>query len=175
MKQLDAVLGGLAFAIDEPVFGVLKQLIPALNRLQAGSQSDRHCLGDVRLILALLLGPQIKKLHWFRRPTVAELSKLLHELPDFLGLEAEKPASSPRREFDSWGELYCLIIDRTGWTFEQIDQTMTLSRLKALNDYWQQHPPTNNLVAAYLGYEYEPADAGLSALIRQLKQANNDG
>ena len=176
MKPLQIKLACRHFVINEPVFGTLKVLIPAFNRLQIGTQSDKATILDVRLILALLLGPQIKKLHWFRRPSVAEIANLLQKLPDFLQLEAivSKPEAPALSGAEAWDQLYCIIIDRTGWTFEQIDTTMTLSRLAAMNEYWQKHPPTNNLVAAYLGYEHEPEDAGLSALIRQLKQANND-
>lgn len=174
MKQLIVKLAGRDFTIEEPVFGVLKVLIPAFNRLQTGAQSDRAMCADLWLIMSLLLGWQIKKLHWFRRPSVADIANLLQKLPDFLELEPNTGNAKKTSKYDSWDELYCIIIDRTGWTFEQIDRTMTLSRLAALNDYWQEHPPTNNLVAAYLGYKYEPADGGIADLIRQLKMANND-
>ena len=38
-----------------------------------------------------------------------------------------------------------------GWTWEYIDQNMTLPRLTALNKYWQKYPPVHCLIAAYLG------------------------
>ena len=42
-----------------------------------------------------------------------------------------------------------------GWTWEYIDQNMTLPRLEDLNRYWAQYPPMHRLVAAYLGFGKE--------------------
>jgi len=50
-----------------------------------------------------------------------------------------------------WGHLYCHIIACTGWTWEYIDDHMTIPRLLLMNDYWQQSPPLHTMVAAYFG------------------------
>lgn len=39
----------------------------------------------------------------------------------------------------------------TGWTWEYIDDNMTIPRLQAMSDYWQEHPPLHQLVATFLG------------------------
>lgn len=38
-----------------------------------------------------------------------------------------------------------------GWTWEYIDQNMTLPRLQSMNRYWKKFPPMHVLVAGYLG------------------------
>jgi len=40
-----------------------------------------------------------------------------------------------------------------GWTWEYIDEHMTLPRLDAMKDYWNDNPPLHQLVAAYLGHK----------------------
>jgi len=37
------------------------------------------------------------------------------------------------------------------WTFEYIDEQMTLPRLAALSAYWQHSPPVHISIASYLG------------------------
>ena len=44
----------------------------------------------------------------------------------------------------------------TGWTWDYIEDSLTLPRYYALADYWQEHPPTHLLVAAFMGYEATP-------------------
>jgi hypothetical protein len=39
------------------------------------------------------------------------------------------------------------------WTWEYIDEHMTLPRLDALNEYWRRNPPLHQLVAAYAGFK----------------------
>lgn len=41
----------------------------------------------------------------------------------------------------------------TGWTWEYIDNHMTIPRLSAMTRYWNQNPPVHVLVAEYMGYE----------------------
>lgn len=40
-----------------------------------------------------------------------------------------------------------------GWTWEYIDDHMTVPRLSTFTEYWKSHPPMHLLVAAYLGVE----------------------
>lgn len=39
----------------------------------------------------------------------------------------------------------------TGWSWEYIDEYMTLPRLYGMMEYWQEHPPVHILMAAKLG------------------------
>ena len=39
----------------------------------------------------------------------------------------------------------------TGWSFEYIDEAMTLPRYEALHHYWANRPPVHLLKAAELG------------------------
>jgi hypothetical protein len=45
------------------------------------------------------------------------------------------------------------VITVTGWTWEHIDNLMTLPRLNTLLKYWHLHPPVHLTMAAYVGYE----------------------
>jgi len=39
----------------------------------------------------------------------------------------------------------------TGWTWDYVEDTLTVSRLQALHKEWKRHPPLALMVAAYLG------------------------
>jgi hypothetical protein len=41
----------------------------------------------------------------------------------------------------------------TGWTWEYIDDNMTLPRMEALNQYWVDNPPLHLLVRGLVGYK----------------------
>jgi hypothetical protein len=168
----EVVLGGRRFAVEEPVFGALKQIVLAYNRLTLElDRPARQVADDINLILALLLGKAgIRKLRW-RRPTAAELQTFLAALPELCGLVAQRPGGD---EADTWDVLYWRIILLTGWTWAEVDQTMTMSKLKALDERLNVSPPVNELVAAYLDYKPQrntsQADA-LRAMIAQAKAA----
>jgi hypothetical protein len=48
------------------------------------------------------------------------------------------------------------LITVTGWTWEYINEYMTLPRLYAMDSYWESRPPTHMMVAAYLGIKKQP-------------------
>ena len=50
-----------------------------------------------------------------------------------------------------WDAVYCLLIERTGWTWDTIDDHMDLPRFLALDAHWRRHPPLRDMVQAYLG------------------------
>jgi hypothetical protein len=52
--------------------------------------------------------------------------------------------------------VYPYLITATGWTWEYIDDHMTLPRWNHLAEYWSQYPPTNILVGAALGNKTPP-------------------
>jgi hypothetical protein len=41
----------------------------------------------------------------------------------------------------------------TGRPWDELEDTLTIPRLKALFAEWRQHPPVGDLVAAYIGYK----------------------
>ena len=50
-----------------------------------------------------------------------------------------------------WGELYGLLICETGWTWEYVDERMTLPRLRDFIDHWKTAPPLRISVGALIG------------------------
>jgi hypothetical protein len=59
-----------------------------------------------------------------------------------------------------------------GWTWEYIDSEMTLPRLYSLNKYWERHPPTHILLAAFMGVKpKEKKELSLDELIAEFGAA----
>ena len=50
-----------------------------------------------------------------------------------------------------WGELYALLICETGWTYEYVDNRMTLPRFRDFIDHWRDAPPLRVALSALLG------------------------
>ena len=59
-----------------------------------------------------------------------------------------------------WGEIYAHLITVTGWTWEYIDEIMTLPRLSELSAYWYDHPPTHVIAAWSAGIKPKTGDEG---------------
>ncbi len=59
-----------------------------------------------------------------------------------------------------WDGIYTELVTATGWTWEYIDETMTIPRLNGMRKYWESYPPTHistaRLCMAYL--DIKPAD-----------------
>ncbi len=149
--------------IPEPVFRDLRRIIASYNAIahcQPGQQA-----AHIQRILSLLLGKQSPSL---RAITPDQLADFLHQLPDTLGLEAagDDNGSEP----GTWGDTYAHLAMAMGWTYDNIDQTMTLSRLKELQPYLHKNPATHQLVAAYLGYEPKPtAEENMRAIFNRFR------
>ena len=47
--------------------------------------------------------------------------------------------------------MYARVACATGWTWEYIGQCLTLPRLYALYDHWNEYPPVHESVAVALG------------------------
>jgi len=43
------------------------------------------------------------------------------------------------------------LIACTGWTWEYIDNYMTIPRLSEMTDYWADYPPAHVMIAQYFG------------------------
>jgi hypothetical protein len=48
-----------------------------------------------------------------------------------------------------------MVCQHTGWTWDYVDETLTVARLKALQDYWADNPPVQAMIAAYFGIKPE--------------------
>jgi hypothetical protein len=49
-----------------------------------------------------------------------------------------------------WGAVYAHIITSTGYTYEYVDDYMTLPRLAELQAYWKDTPPVHVSLAMFL-------------------------
>ncbi|MCK9622193.1 MAG: hypothetical protein M0R47_16855 [Methylobacter sp.] len=173
-------LSGKTYSIVEPCFCRLKRIISLFNSLSYQG-SDTEFTRNLNLLFIELLGRKnALLLRWpWNRPTVEEVEQFILEVPAICGLTQKKSNVIDDESFTSdsineWDALYALIIDRTGWDWDAIDQRMTLSRLEALKSHWKKSPPVNELVAAYLDYK-PPADGDemtIEQRIRQLQQFN---
>jgi hypothetical protein len=159
----EIILGGKPFVIYEPVFKDLKNIIAALNRLNNKEAHDLQIVNDVQLILVSLLGDdnvrKFKRYCWeawkIPAPTPEELTALFAEIPALCGLQpASSSTTSTSDTATDWDALYWQIIRLTGWSWENVGNSMTLSRLASMQESLNVSPSTDSLVAAYLGYEY---------------------
>ncbi len=53
----------------------------------------------------------------------------------------------------------------TGWTWDHVETTLTVPRLRALHEEWQRHPPMPVLFAAWLGVK--PREYGTAEELAQ--------
>jgi hypothetical protein len=156
-------LGGKEWLINEPVFRDLKIILAALNYLNTADLTDVQITVTLQKIITSLIGEdhvrQFRRYCWeawkIPAPTSDELTALLNAVPELCGLTVS--AQSTTRQSASatdWNALYWRIARVTSWTFSQIDTEMTFSRFAELSEHLNEKPLTDDLVAAYLGYEY---------------------
>jgi hypothetical protein len=50
-----------------------------------------------------------------------------------------------------WDSVYAYLIAATQWTWEYIDEFLTLPRLNALQKHWRRFPPVHMTAAAFAG------------------------
>jgi hypothetical protein len=50
-----------------------------------------------------------------------------------------------------WDSIYAKTITATGWTWEYIDEFLTLPRLNALFEHWAEYPPVHITAALFAG------------------------
>lgn len=62
------------------------------------------------------------------------------------------------KDDDYFGRLYAHLATCFGWTWEYIDENMTMERLASCDLYWKESPPIHILVAQYLGYTKPPGE-----------------
>jgi hypothetical protein len=175
-------LGGKQWVINEPVFKDLKVILAALNRLNNPHESDFNLIADVQLIINRVLGERhvrkFKRYCWeawkIPTPNADEVTALLAVMPEICGLQTATRADAMNRTSTDamnrtstdamnrvstdWDALYWRVIRQTGWTWQEVDTTMTMSRLAAMQENLNHSPAVESLVAAYLGYDYTPTE-----------------
>ncbi len=61
-----------------------------------------------------------------------------------------------------WGEIYVNLMTAFGWTWEYIDDNMTLPRYYEISRQWEKWPPMHLAVLAYMGYTEKPSEDSVS-------------
>lgn len=162
-------LAGRERELNEPVFRVLKKILLAYNLLSSNASKSEKLIA-LQTLLDCLTNRKIK----LKQLKKGELETLINAIPELCHL---KPAPDNKGKLEiNWGEIYIhLSVSCPGWTYDYIDNNMTLSRLEECQDYFKKFPPIHQMVAAYLGYESENKQQGnsfLAALAAQVKAAN---
>lgn len=169
---MDITLGNKQVTVQEPVFKHLKIILKAYNRL-ADELPDADKMAAIDTMLASVFDGKLKLKHL----GADELSDFLAAVPKICGVDASdgKP-SNGKPSGDHWGDIYAHLSACLGWTWDYIDNNMTMSRLDDYKNYWLKNPPVHQLVAAYLGYEYQDKQAGsqfLAAIAAKVKGKAN--
>jgi len=169
-------LGGKIRTVADPPLGQVRRILKLYNAL-ARVQGDDDAAADqrmalIRSLLAVVFGNQ-------RLGAVSadELAVFIVAIPDLCGLDPAKTGAQATGD-DAFGQIYAHLAASYGWTYDYIDQHVTMSQLKDMSDYAKRNPPTHQLVAAYLGYEYQDKNAGsqfLAAIAAQAKAAKPNG
>jgi hypothetical protein len=164
---LTLFLAGKPRQLNEPVFKQLKIIISAYNQLANSTDQSDH----LSTITALLKAVTAEKISVTKLKT-GELEQLLKALPELCQL-SQVDDTKTGKPFN-WGDIYAHLSSCYGWTYDNIDNHMTLSRLHEYEAYQRENPPTHLLVKAYLGYEYHDQKAGnafLATIAAQVKGA----
>ena len=67
-----------------------------------------------------------------------------------------------------WDAVIAHTCHLTGWTWDYVEETLTVPRLKALHREWERHPPLPILFAAWVGVK--PKEHGTAEeLVERIK------
>lgn len=148
------VLGGKTRPAPEPPLGKLRRIVRlyrALGQVTGNDDTaaDRRLTLVNRLLAAFFPGQKLGAI------TGNELTAFLEAIPDLCGLERAKPGAIDNTGDQAFGNIYAHLAAAFGWHYDYIDKQVTMSQLKDMSDYMKRNPPTHQLVAAYLGYEYQ--------------------
>ncbi|MDD5276738.1 MAG: hypothetical protein PHR16_11750 [Methylovulum sp.] len=163
-------LGGKARPVSEPPLGQVRRILKFYRQLAAVTGDDDAAAQErfklVNAILAVFFGAM--KLG---RVTGAELSVFLNAVPDICGLEPAQ-AGTNTQDVDDFGTIYAHLAAAFGWDYATIDSQVKLSQLRDMSDYMKRNPPTHQLVAAYLGYEYLSPEEKMRRFFQQAISRN---
>lgn len=156
MPNQTITLRGKSWLVPEPTFGQIKQVLQLSETLNDKTISNPQKQDAFfKLLKILIKDKQLFKKGLSRLFQKAispqEMADFLTALPVLCGFEQITTAHATSQ--DPWGELYAFLAANHGYDWEQIDNTLTLSRWKTLNNYWTDYPPTNILKAAELDYK----------------------
>lgn len=71
-----------------------------------------------------------------------------------------------------WGDIYTKLVMVTGWTWEYIDEFVTIPRLLEMSAYWRKSPPLHELVAAFVGYGDKSSAVTADEVVRMDSEEN---
>lgn len=154
--------------VNEPVFKQLRQIIPLYNSLTADKSKDQIDTIIKKLIVIVFGNISIKKISEF------EALEFLNAIPDICSMTQLKSGDN-NNSGDWWGDAYAHLCTCFGWTYDYIDDHMTLSRLSEITPYLRKNPPVHQLVASYMGYEDKTETDPMKNFFKSLKSAALNG
>jgi hypothetical protein len=150
--------------MSEPVLRDLRLIITHYNALAgADNQAQADHLTQLLNLFFPVDTPRLNRL------SGAEISAFLTAIPTVCQLDqADSQGGKPM----DWGYLYAHLAAALGWTHHYIDEQLTLSRLNEMQGYFDDHPATHLLVAAYLGYENPNKTQSVQSFFDNLRAAH---
>jgi hypothetical protein len=162
MQQKRVLIGNAYYTLTALNTGRVLSLLDIIEEVDKGAGMD------YRAVITLALMDSFKKVHYDLKDDFLkahfkdeELIPLFNDLLELSGLKS-KSNSEPNSEMIEWSEIYAHLSACTGWTPKQIDEETTLNDIIALNKYYEDHPPTHTMIAAYLGIK--PKDKEVKTL-----------
>jgi hypothetical protein len=157
MNALDntvtCVLAGKSRTLREPVFKDLKRVLYSYNALATANTEQERARHFIEL-LTVFFG---KKAVSLTHITSQEAVDFLSAIPAACGLE--KTTATTKEKDTGLDFVYSHLAACFGFSYDYVDNNMTMSRLKTYQHYWESHPPTHLLVASFLGYEKKEQDS----------------
>lgn len=151
-------LAGKDYRLKEPCFRDLKIILKAFSDIKPASLQS---ILDVFTLESVPL----------KTVRENELEPFFEAVKQLCNLTASEPTKKGSGSID-WGGLYAHLSATFGWTYDEIDATMTISRLEEYKDYMDRNPPVHQLAAWRFGYEYKEQESGNAFLRQCAKRAN---
>jgi hypothetical protein len=73
----------------------------------------------------------------------------------------------------NWDAEYAYVIAATGWTWDYVDEWLTVPRLRALNRHWAKYPPVHVTAAIFAGAGSEATPAPTAVKVGNLHELPN--
>ena len=164
-------LGKHSYPVIEPVFKHLRVIMAAQNEIIENSNSNTDA--QISALIMVIIKNLLSKRHFLhvraiglRKATGDQFTALLANLPELCGMEDQQIQATPPRfsSVDPFDRIYARLGLLFGWSFEYIDNHMTMTRYRAIEEQLQYTPPVDELVAGYLGYKPSTPDEQARAL-----------